>query len=253
MSKSRILLVEDDRALREALADTLALGGYDYLEAADGEAALTLLQRESVAMVVSDVNMPGMDGHALLRTLRERFPQLPVLLMTAYGTVQNAVVAVRDGAVDYLVKRSSPRHCLIWSPSTPSAACAPVPTVRWQWTRPASSCCIWPSVWPPAIRRYCFPASPAPARRCWRAISISTHPGPLSRSLPSTAQPFRRTCWRRPCSVTRRAPSPELSPPSPASSSRPTAAPCCWTRYRKCPWRCRPSCCVYCRSARWSG
>src|SRR5690606_2443511 len=98
MSKSRILLVEDDRALREALADTLALGGYDYLEAADGEAALTLLQRESVAMVVSDVNMPGMDGHALLRTLRERFPQLPVLLMTAYGTVQNEVVAMRDGA-----------------------------------------------------------------------------------------------------------------------------------------------------------
>lgn len=112
MSKSRILLVEDDRALREALADTLALGGYDYLEAADGEAALTLLQRESVAMVVSDVNMPGMDGHALLRTLRERFPQLPVLLMTAYGTVQNAVVAMRDGAVDYLVKPFEPQALL---------------------------------------------------------------------------------------------------------------------------------------------
>ena len=112
MSKSRILLVEDDRALREALADTLALGGYDYLEAADGEAALTLLQRESVAMVVSDVNMPGMDGHALLRTLRERFPQLPVLLMTAYGTVQNAVVAMRVGAVDYLVKPFEPQALL---------------------------------------------------------------------------------------------------------------------------------------------
>src|SRR5690606_14572290 len=112
MSKSRILLVEDDRALREALADTLALGGYDYLEAADGEAALTLLQRENVAMVVSDVNMPGMDGHALLRTLRERFPQLPVLLMTAYGTVQNAVVAMRDGAVDYLVKPFEPQALL---------------------------------------------------------------------------------------------------------------------------------------------
>lgn len=112
MSKSRILLVEDDRALREALADTLALGGYDYLEAADGEAALALLQRENVAMVVSDVNMPGMDGHALLRTLRERFPQLPVLLMTAYGTVQNAVVAMRDGAVDYLVKPFEPQALL---------------------------------------------------------------------------------------------------------------------------------------------
>ncbi len=112
MTGPRILLVEDDRALREALADTLALGGYDYLEAADGEAALALLQRESVAMVVSDVNMPGMDGHALLRALRERHPQLPVLLMTAYGTVQNAVAAMREGAVDYLVKPFEPSALL---------------------------------------------------------------------------------------------------------------------------------------------
>lgn len=112
MSKPRILLVEDDRALREALADTLALGGYDYLEAGDGEAALAILQRDSVAMVVSDVNMPGMDGHALLRTLSVRFPQLPVLLMTAYGTVENAVTAMREGAVDYLVKPFEPSALL---------------------------------------------------------------------------------------------------------------------------------------------
>src|SRR5690606_41286960 len=101
MSKSRILLVEDDRALREALADTLALGGYDYLEAADGEAALTLLQRESVAMVVSDVSTPGMDGHALQRTLRERFPQLPVWLMTAYATVSALSAAVGLSEAEY--------------------------------------------------------------------------------------------------------------------------------------------------------
>ncbi|CEA06041.1 two component, sigma-54 specific, transcriptional regulator, Fis family [Pseudomonas saudimassiliensis] len=112
MTGPRILLVEDDRALREALADTLMLGGYDYLEAADGEQALALLQRHSVAMVVSDVNMPGMDGHALLRALRERYPQLPVLLMTAYGTVQNAVEAMRVGAVDYLVKPFEPSALL---------------------------------------------------------------------------------------------------------------------------------------------
>ncbi|MBL4832890.1 MAG: sigma-54-dependent Fis family transcriptional regulator [Pseudomonas sp.] len=112
MSKPRILLVEDDRALREALADTLALGGYDYIEAGDGESALALLQRESVCMVVSDVNMPGMDGHGLLRALRHQHPHLPVLLMTAYGTVQNAVGAMRDGAVDYLVKPFEPKALL---------------------------------------------------------------------------------------------------------------------------------------------
>ncbi|WP_193072788.1 sigma-54-dependent transcriptional regulator [Pseudomonas sp. FME51] len=112
MKGPRILLVEDDKALREALADTLMLGGYDYLEAADGEQALAVLQRHNVAMVISDVNMPGMDGHALLRVLRERHPQLPVLLMTAYGTVQNAVEAMRDGAVDYLVKPFEPSALL---------------------------------------------------------------------------------------------------------------------------------------------
>ena len=111
-SSSRILLVEDDDALREALADTLMLGGYDYLEAASAEAALQLLQQDSVSMVVSDVNMPGMDGHALLRTLRSQYPQLPVLLMTAYGTVQQAVAAMRDGAADYLVKPFAPKALL---------------------------------------------------------------------------------------------------------------------------------------------
>ena len=111
-SSSRILLVEDDDALREALADTLMLGGYDYLEAASAEAALKLLEQESVSMVVSDVNMPGMDGHALLRTLRSQYPQLPVLLMTAYGTVQQAVTAMRDGAADYLVKPFAPKALL---------------------------------------------------------------------------------------------------------------------------------------------
>ena len=111
-SSSRILLVEDDDALREALADTLMLGGYDYLEAASAEAALKLLEQESVSMVVSDVNMPGMDGHALLRTLRNQYPQLPVLLMTAYGTVQQAVTAMRDGAADYLVKPFAPKALL---------------------------------------------------------------------------------------------------------------------------------------------
>ncbi len=110
--RPRILLVEDDRALREALCDTLTLGGYDALEAGDGNAALALLQRESVCMVVSDVNMPGMDGHRLLRNLRQQHPHLPVLLMTAYGTVQQAVEAMRDGAVDYLVKPFEPRALL---------------------------------------------------------------------------------------------------------------------------------------------
>ncbi|UXY51050.1 MULTISPECIES: sigma-54-dependent response regulator transcription factor FleR [Pseudomonas] len=108
----KVLLVEDDRALREALADTLMLGGYDFREADCAEAALVALGEEPFGMMISDVNMPGMDGHQLLALVRTRYPQLPVLLMTAYGAVERAVDAIRQGAADYLVKPFEPRALL---------------------------------------------------------------------------------------------------------------------------------------------
>ncbi|WP_313481377.1 sigma-54-dependent transcriptional regulator [Stutzerimonas kunmingensis] len=103
-----ILLVEDDHALREALGITLQLGGYEYRAVDCAEAALCALQGESFGLVISDVNMPGMDGHELLALVRQRYPQVPVLLMTAFGAVTRAVDAMRQGAVDYLVKPFEP-------------------------------------------------------------------------------------------------------------------------------------------------
>jgi two-component system response regulator FlrC len=104
MISSAILVVEDDGALREALCDTLALAGYRADGAGDALAALERLEREPYAMVLSDVQMRPMDGHTLLRNIKLKRPELPVLLMTAYGTIQKAVEAMREGAVDYLVK-----------------------------------------------------------------------------------------------------------------------------------------------------
>ncbi|MGB0466198.1 MAG: sigma-54-dependent transcriptional regulator [Pontibacterium sp.] len=101
---SRILIVEDDQELREALCDTLGLAGFDYLEADCGESALDCLSRHHVDMVVTDVNMPGIDGHQLLDRIRQLYPGLPVMLITAFGQVQRAVDAIRAGAVDYLMK-----------------------------------------------------------------------------------------------------------------------------------------------------
>jgi two-component system, response regulator FlrC len=109
---AKVLLVEDDRALREALADTLALAGHDYRAVDCAEAALQALTEESFGLVVSDVNMPGMDGHQLLALIRQRQPQLPMLLMTAYGAVERAVEAMRQGAADYLVKPFEPKALL---------------------------------------------------------------------------------------------------------------------------------------------
>jgi len=109
MNRSKILVVEDDLELREALYDTLELAGFEVFQTGSGEAALALLEKQSVNMVVSDVNMGGMSGHELLVRLQKTSPSLPVLLMTAYGDVSNAVNAMRNGAVDYLVKPFKPQ------------------------------------------------------------------------------------------------------------------------------------------------
>ncbi|MDJ0927109.1 MAG: sigma-54 dependent transcriptional regulator [Gammaproteobacteria bacterium] len=104
MTSIPVLLVEDDLALREALVETLSLGGYDVRVATDGRAALEALRDNPVAAVVTDYQMKPMDGFELLQRLRADYPQLPVLLMTAYGTIQHAVKSMLEGATDYLVK-----------------------------------------------------------------------------------------------------------------------------------------------------
>ena len=103
-----ILVVEDDPSLREAVCDTLEMAGYPVIAAEDGRMALDQFDDQRVGMVISDVRMEGMDGHELLRRIKERSPKLPVLLMTAYGTISKAVEAIRNGAVDYLVKPFEP-------------------------------------------------------------------------------------------------------------------------------------------------
>jgi two-component system response regulator FlrC len=99
-----ILVVEDDRPLQDALVSTLSMAGYKVLAASDGGEALKVLADSAVDLVVSDVQMQPVDGAELLRRLREKQAAPPVLLMTAYGTIDQAVAAMRDGAVDYLVK-----------------------------------------------------------------------------------------------------------------------------------------------------
>jgi len=104
MSDTTVLVVEDDAALREALCDTLQMSGYAVVDAEQAESALRVLAEQPVHMLISDVHMPGMDGHNLLRSVKQAYPELPCVLITAYGTVERAVEAMRDGAVDYLVK-----------------------------------------------------------------------------------------------------------------------------------------------------
>lgn len=103
-----ILVVEDDAALREAIADTLELNGYTALCAGGGVEALTCLAQEQVGLVLSDVQMHPMNGHELLKKIKQAYPYIPVLLMTAYGMIEKAVNAMQAGASGYLVKPFEP-------------------------------------------------------------------------------------------------------------------------------------------------
>jgi two-component system response regulator FlrC len=107
-----ILVVEDDLRLRDALCLTLECAGHRCLGAADAPSALHLIEREAFNLVVSDLRMQPMDGLELLERVRAAHPQLPVLLMTAFGEVDKAVAAMRAGACDFLLKPFEPQRLI---------------------------------------------------------------------------------------------------------------------------------------------
>ena len=109
MKTPNVLIVEDDRELREALCTTLQLAGMKYFEADCAENALVALEKRNFDIVVSDVNMPGMSGHELLAQVKSKVPGLPMMLITAFGQIKDAVDAMQAGADDYLVKPFEPQ------------------------------------------------------------------------------------------------------------------------------------------------
>ena len=104
MNRATVLVVEDDVSLNEALSDTLTCAGYNVGSVNDGREALRYLDKQNVDLVISDIHMPNMEGTNLLSKIKDSKPELPVMLMTAYGTIEQAVETIRNGAVDYLVK-----------------------------------------------------------------------------------------------------------------------------------------------------
>ena len=99
-----VLVVEDDAALREAICDTLELNKISYHDVENGQAAERFLGSHSASLVLSDVQMSPGDGYELLSSIRQQQIDVPVILMTAYGSIPQAVDAIQAGAVDYLVK-----------------------------------------------------------------------------------------------------------------------------------------------------
>jgi len=102
--RGRILIVDDEEAARKSLGQILGEDGFEVALAADGEQALRQTAETNPDVLVTDLRMPGMDGHELLARVRQGYPDVAVIVMTAHGTIRSAVQALREGAEDYLTK-----------------------------------------------------------------------------------------------------------------------------------------------------
>ena len=101
---AHVLIVDDELNIRRVLAAMLRRDGYEVTTAADGEQALAVLQKTPVHVVVTDLVMPGVGGMELLRRVSAEYPDVPVILITAHGSVDSAVAALKAGAFDYVTK-----------------------------------------------------------------------------------------------------------------------------------------------------
>jgi two-component system NtrC family response regulator len=101
---NRILVVDDDESLRRVTQVRLQKAGYEVATAADGQQALALLERIPIDLVITDLKMPGISGVDLLQRVKTDYPEKIVVLVTAYGTVESAVEAMKLGAYDYILK-----------------------------------------------------------------------------------------------------------------------------------------------------
>ena len=100
----KILIIDDEERLRSLIARILELEGYKIYQAADGKSGLKLLQKEDIAVVLSDVKLPDVNGVELVRSIKQVSPTVEVINLTAYGNIADGVQAIKNGAFDYITK-----------------------------------------------------------------------------------------------------------------------------------------------------
>lgn len=109
---AKILVVDDEKTARETLADILRLEGYSITVATTGQEALEILAESPFDIMLLDIKMPGVDGMEVLRQVSEIGPNMIVILLTAHGSMESAIEALRQSVHDYLIKPSSPQEIL---------------------------------------------------------------------------------------------------------------------------------------------
>ena len=102
--KFNILIVDDEKNIREGLGKALELEEYNVFLAADGKEALTVINSEEIDLIITDLKMPEMSGEELLKKISSAYPTVPVIILTGHGTIESAVNAMRDGAYDFITK-----------------------------------------------------------------------------------------------------------------------------------------------------
>lgn len=112
VQKGHILIVDDEATMRRSLADILRLEGYRVQPVASGELAVEAMRKETFDLVLLDLKMPGMDGLDVLHIASKIAPETLVILLTAHGSLESAIEALRQNAHDYLLKPSSPQQIL---------------------------------------------------------------------------------------------------------------------------------------------
>lgn len=108
MNKGSVLVIDDEDIVRTSCNRTLVPEGYEIRMARNGFDGLQLLEKERADLVLTDLKMPDMDGIEVLRTIKERWPEVEVIIITGYQTVDTAVKAIKLGAFDYIEKPFTP-------------------------------------------------------------------------------------------------------------------------------------------------
>ena len=129
MSKSKILIVDDDCDMRWAIRNVLTGAGFEVEESDGGGTALTQAARDPPAVVLLDMHMPGVSGDIVLRSLKRLDPRLPIIVVTAHGTIPAAISAIRDGAFEYVTKPFRNDHLVETVRLAVATACAAQPTI----------------------------------------------------------------------------------------------------------------------------
>jgi DNA-binding NtrC family response regulator len=268
--RARILVADDESAVRDACRQALQRSGHDVLEAGNGVDGLRTVLQQPIDLVLLDLRMPGLGGVEFLRRVRSERPDLDVIIITGYSSIESAVECMRLGAYDYLTKpfRAEALRLAVDRALEKRRLAVENRALREQLLSGADEgdlllgrspgICrvreLIQAVGPTDTTVLVLGESGTGKELVAQAIHRGRAAGEPGRFSRLTAVRWSSRCARATSTATFAAPSPVRSRRDRGASNWRAAAPCFSTRSRTCRSRCRPSCCGSCRSARsyWS-